>query len=392
MSEHKPRRRIDGLDTLRACAIVLVLMSHYSVVVSHKATFGFLTGMGWMGVDLFFVLSGYLIGNQILSPLARGASFSLKTFFARRLLRTVPNYYVVLALYLLLPSELGGSQTAPLWRFLTFTQNIGLHFGATFSHSWSLCVEEQFYIVLPLAALGIAACRKSLLWGWLAIAAAIVGGMLVRGWAWTKHGGDAMADMDFGVHVYYSSFARFDELLPGVAIAMLTHFHRAQFDAILRRGNALLLGGLAALATTAYLFQNYFQTKAYGYPFAIVTFGYPMLAASFAVLALAALSPNSLLHRVRVPGAQQLALWSYAIYLAHKPIFKLVLAPLGRWQVDTDAPAGIALVMGAGLLGGWLLYRLVETPCMQWRARWFPVETGTGAALAKETSGAQRAA
>lgn len=388
MNEHKTTRRIDGLDTLRACAIALVLMSHYAVVVSHTSTFGFLTDMGWMGVDLFFVLSGYLIGNQILSPLARGTSFSLRTFFARRLLRTVPNYYVVLALYLLLPAQLGGPHTAPLWRFLSFTQNIGLHFGETFSHSWSLCVEEQFYMILPLAALLIATRRRALRWGWTVLGCAIAGGMVVRGWAWTAHGRNAIDNVDFAVHVYYSTFARFDELLPGVAIAMLKNFHGDLYDAILRRGNALLFGGLAALATMVYLFLHHYQVDGYGFTFPMMTFGYPLLAASFAVLTLAALSPSSLLHRVRIPGAQQLALWSYAIYLAHKPIFKLVLEPLGRWHVDTNAPAGIALVMAAGLSGGWLLYRLVETPFMRGRARWFPADAVTERA----ESGQRRAA
>lgn len=392
MNRHPAAPRIDGLDTLRACAIVLVLMSHYSVVVSHKSTFGFLTNMGWMGVDLFFVLSGYLIGNQILAPLARGASFSLPSFFARRLLRTVPNYLAVLALYLLLPSQLGGSQTASLWRFLTFTQNFGLHFGETFSHSWSLCVEEQFYLILPLAAVLLASRRQALRWGWLVLAAAIVAGMVVRGWAWTAHGQNAISNVDFAVHVYYSSFARFDELLPGVAIAMLKNFHGGLYDAILRRGNALLLGGLAALAIMVYLFLNYFQIDDYGFTFSMMTFGYPLLAASFAVLTLAALSPGSLLHRVRIPGAEQLALWSYALYLAHKPIFKLVLEPLGRWQVDMDAPVGIALVMAAAVLAGWLLYRVVETPFMRARARWFPVAAGSGANVRQDQSGQQRVA
>src|ERR1700677_1387259 len=91
--------RINGLDTLRAAAILLVLMYHYTVVVSGNSTFGLLSDIGWVGVDLFFVLSGYLIGNQIMSAIARGEDFSLKLFFARRLLRTLPNYYVILAIY-----------------------------------------------------------------------------------------------------------------------------------------------------------------------------------------------------------------------------------------------------------------------------------------------------
>ncbi|MGZ5202605.1 MAG: acyltransferase family protein, partial [Telluria sp.] len=139
--------RLAGLDTLRALAIVLVLMTHYDGFVNRGSTFGFIGEVGWAGVDLFFVLSGYLIGNQLLAPAARGESLSLKAFFARRLLRTLPNYYVVLAVYLLLPhSAIWGKSMAPVWRYLSFTQNIGLQYGQTFTHSWSLCIEEQFYL------------------------------------------------------------------------------------------------------------------------------------------------------------------------------------------------------------------------------------------------------
>jgi len=64
--------RLNGLDTLRTCAILLVLMYHFKVVVSGKDTFGFISQIGWAGVDLFFVLSGYLIANQIFTSLRRG--------------------------------------------------------------------------------------------------------------------------------------------------------------------------------------------------------------------------------------------------------------------------------------------------------------------------------
>lgn len=113
--------RLRGLDLLRAVAIVLVLMSHYTGFVAHAPIFGAIGKIGWAGVDLFFVLSGYLIGNQILAPVARGEAWSLKVFFARRLLRTLPNYYAVLAVYLLVPllfphSPILGSGAPPLWQ------------------------------------------------------------------------------------------------------------------------------------------------------------------------------------------------------------------------------------------------------------------------------------
>jgi len=354
--------RLAGLDTLRALAIALVLMSHYNGFVRHAPGFGVIGSIGWAGVDLFFVLSGYLIGNQLVAPAARGESLNLRTFFARRLLRTLPNYYVVLAVYLLLPdSAIAGKSMAPVWRFLTFTQNFGLNYGETFTHSWSLCIEEQFYLVLPLAVIALVGSRRSPRLLWYALVAAIAAGITARGIAFMD-GKDV-----FAAPVYYSSFARFDELLPGVAIALLKNFHPAAFARLLRYGNALLVTGLAGAAAVLYGVMNEAPTA-----FLASTFGLSLVAASFALLTCAALSPSSLLNRLHIPGAARLALWSYAVYLVHKPVF-MALRPelLGR-GIDPSAPLTIIIVMAVGILGGWLLYRLVETPFMLLRARLYP--------------------
>lgn len=365
--------RLAGLDTLRALAIALVLMSHYQGFVAHASTFGMIGEVGWAGVDLFFVLSGYLIGNQLLAPAVRGEALDLKTFFARRLLRTLPNYYAVLAVYLMLPdSPIAGSSMAPLWRFLTFTQNLGQHYGETFTHSWSLCIEEQFYLVLPLAVMVLLGRRRQpwLLWG--ALCAAIAAGMTARGIAFLD------GQSAFAAPTYYSSLCRFDELLPGVAIALLKNFHPAPFDRLLRHGNLLLAAGLALAASVLYGISNEAPT-----PFAASTFGFSLVAASFALLTCAALSPACVLNRVRLPGATNLALWSYAVYLVHKPVFMALAPALKQRGIDAGAPLTIVLVMAAGVAGGWLLFRLVETPFMQLRARLYPAagtaETPVGA-------------
>jgi peptidoglycan/LPS O-acetylase OafA/YrhL len=354
--------RLAGLDTLRALAIALVLMSHYNSFVSKGPTFGLLGDIGWAGVDLFFVLSGYLIGNQLLAPAARGESLDLKTFFARRLLRTLPNYYAVLAVYLLLPdSPIAGKSMAPAWQFLTFTQNFGMNYGETFTHSWSLCIEEQFYLVLPLAVLALVGTRRSPRLLWCALFAAIGAGMMARG----------MAFMDgknfFAASVYYSSFCRFDELLPGVAVAMLKNFHPAALARILRYGNALLVAGVAMAAGVLCGVMNDAPVGFFG-----SAFGTSLVAISFGLLTCAALSPSSLLNRLRIPGAASLALWSYAVYLVHKPVFMALRPELLRLGIDPGAPLTIVAVMAAGILGGWVLYRLVETPFMRLRARWYP--------------------
>jgi hypothetical protein len=131
------RERQPGLDLLRALAIIVV-------VVYHAALFGFkLPGradrFGWIGVDLFFVLSGYLIGGQLLAPLARGQRMKLGRFFTRRALRIMPAYFAVLAIYFLLPPwREYPEMSQPLWKFLLSVQNIALHGGTAFSNAWSL--------------------------------------------------------------------------------------------------------------------------------------------------------------------------------------------------------------------------------------------------------------
>src|SRR5437016_13433551 len=145
------RERQASLDLLRALAIVVV-------VIYHAALFGFklpsrVDRFGWIGVDLFFVLSGYLIGGQLLAPLARDRPIKLGRFFARRALRIMPAYFIVLAIYIFLPSWREYPEMYPTWKFLLSIQNIALHGGTAFSHAWSLAVEDQFYLTLPFILL-----------------------------------------------------------------------------------------------------------------------------------------------------------------------------------------------------------------------------------------------
>jgi peptidoglycan/LPS O-acetylase OafA/YrhL len=371
--------RIHGLDTLRALAVTLVVLHHYVLFVSFGPTFGWVGEIGWVGVDLFFALSGYLIGNQIFQALRRPEGLSLGRFYARRLLRTLPNFYVVLALYALWPAFRGGTPMLPLWKYLSFTQNIGLEPGTAFSHAWSLCIEEQFYLLLPACALFAAALGRRGLgrrsdgrrWPWAAFALAFAAGMAVRGFTWL-HGQEEANWLHFYYKfIYYSSVCRIDELLAGVALALLRNFHGGTWARLMGRGRLLLAAGLV----TGALALRWFLVDHYG--LWATVFGYPLLAFACALLILAALAPDSPLHRVRVPGASHLALWSYAIYLVHKQVSVLAARPLAEAGYGPEHPLTIGAALAASVLAGWLLYRLVETPFMRLRERHVP---GNGAA------------
>jgi len=382
--------RNPGLDTLRALAIALVFANHYMLFVSGSPTLGWFGEIGWSGVDLFFALSGYLIGNQILGALRRGqqgtSRFSLSRFYARRLLRTLPNFYVVLALFACWPYFRMELVLPPLWQFLTFTQNIGLQPGTAFSHAWSLCVEEQFYFLLPAVALPIAACRRSLALAWLAVAAALIGGMLIRSYLWTHYVAAAPeGSRVFYTLIYYSSLCRFDELVVGVALALLKNYHAAIWARLTAHGNWMLLAGCAALA----LVWSHFLADHYGY--AMTVYGYPLLGLSYALLLLAALSPGALLQKVCIPGAASIALWSYAIYLVHKTLCMLLRAPLQAQGWQPDHWSTVLLMAAISACAGFLLYHLVERPFMALRDRYVPgheVPAATPLADGMERSGA----
>jgi peptidoglycan/LPS O-acetylase OafA/YrhL len=152
--------RLRELDAIRGIAIFLVLLYHFifgqavldSVLAMRLVKF---LGLAWSGVDLFFVLSGFLIVGILLDAKLSSSYFS--TFYARRALRILPLYFLMLLLFIILPHYISNDSLfvtpLPLWSYFTFTQNffmITYDFGANWlAVTWSLAVEEQYYLILP---------------------------------------------------------------------------------------------------------------------------------------------------------------------------------------------------------------------------------------------------
>lgn len=371
-SLHAPRA--SGLDTLRALAIALVFMYHYMVFVSGEPTFGWLSTVGWVGVDLFFVLSGYLIGNQVFGGMLRQHALSLPQFYARRAMRTWPVFWLVLAAYFLFPAVMGGKTPPPLWTFLTFTQNWQLQPGTAFSHAWSLCIEEQFYLVFPLVVLLASRLGGRRYQTWLLLGALLCIGIAARGWLWAQYGREPDGrDIGYYPHVYYATLCRFDEFLPGLAVALLKNFHPAVWQRVQAAGRWTFGIGVLAVSAVLYGVYAHYYVDGYGYGFFMSVFGYSLVALAFSLLVTSALSPHSPLHRVRIPGAYSLAVWSYSIYLSHKAVAYILNRQAKEWAMSTSMT--LLLITLVSLLVGWALYRLVELPFMQLRDRLFPVRT-----------------
>ena len=148
------KNRIYGLDVIRATAIILVLASHSTLLLFPNTSNFILTIIqffGAIGVDLFFVLSGFLIGGIILKQLSEGKT-KLKHFFhfwVRRWFRTLPNYFLVLLLNILVFYALHNIIIEGLGSYFVFLQNFSNPHPDFFTEAWSLSIEEYAYIIGP---------------------------------------------------------------------------------------------------------------------------------------------------------------------------------------------------------------------------------------------------
>jgi peptidoglycan/LPS O-acetylase OafA/YrhL len=360
--------RFAGLDHLRALAIIIVFAYHYSMWGHPPGLYESLGSWGWTGVDLFFVLSGYLIGGQLFAKLSRNQPISYGEFYLKRSLRILPSYFAVLALYIAIPAFTERSHLPPLWRMLTFTQNFGLDLSqhGAFSHAWSLCIEEQFYLFLPLLIIGLTTLKAGTKAVWI-IPALFLFGFAVRSYIWF----DILTSPEqtsFGKTyyklIYYPTWSRLDGLLAGVALAAFYYFKPIAWQRLTRRGNWLLLIALLLLAGAWLIAHDDHQYEMRG-----AIFGYPAIAIGYAALVLASLSPSCFLARHASLITRQIANLSYAIYLTHKQLIHLTHETLRPWGIDDNSYTCFWISVAVAALGGWLLHLAVEKPFLRLRDR-----------------------
>ena len=358
------RERQPGLDLLRALAIIIV-------VIYHAALFGFkmpgrVDRFGWIGVDLFFVLSGYLIGGQLLGSLARDQRINLGRFFSRRALRIMPAYFVVLAIYFLLPSWREYPEMAqPLWKFLLSVQNIALHGGTAFSHAWSLAVEDQFYLCLPFILLFVNRWPRAAL---IIPCVIVFGGIVLRTFlAWQNPAPDfGVSFRAFQAWIYYPTWTRLDPLVLGVALAAIEKFRPACWKRLTNSATWLWFPGLALIAYGLWLGEGDYLSVA------AAIWQFPLIALGMAALLVCAQSDRLPLRRVAVPGVAFVASIAYSAYLVQKLVIHFVEQFCTEHDIaltSTSALIGVELCVYAAAT---VLFFTVERPFLQLRHRIAP--------------------
>ena len=309
--------RSASLDFLRSFGLLVVLIGHYSVFVSHDNVLDGFYKVGWVVMELFFVLSSYLISNQIFVGLQNN-KFQFKIFFIKRYFKTLPNYYFILALYLIIPAFSDNNPPFPLWKYLLFMQNFKLSSTDSFDYSWSLCVEEQFYLIFPFILVGIYRFNKINIIPYM-LGLIIIIEWIVRGILWNQLYQVNSYEVNienYLTYIYAPTYCRLDGLVGGVLISYFKNKHQALWHNLTSHANLLIVSGVAVIVL--FFMATYKNPLGLGF----VIFGFSCVSLGFTMICIAALSYTSVLARqiFQSININRLAIWSYAIYLIHKPV------------------------------------------------------------------------
>jgi peptidoglycan/LPS O-acetylase OafA/YrhL len=371
--------RVPALDGVRGIAILLVMVQNLYVHVPSSRLTDLLVARvadsGWVGVDLFFVLSGFLITGVLWE--AKGTPGYFRNFYARRVLRIFPLYYgLLIVLFVVVPllRVVDARVLAPLldvqgwyWSYLTNVLIAREGWDAAplkTAHFWSLAVEEQFYLLWPLV---VVLCGRGRLIMVCASAIIVALGLRVAGWAWDVP----------SAALYTLTPARMDALAVGALLAMLVRdpLTRQRLERLAGRASLLL----ASVVFGLWLWRDGLDA---GDP-VIQTVGYTVTAMAGGAAVLLGSRSGGAAWASRLLGAPLLRVlgrYSYGIYLFH-PLVKLGLqwtaaplfalpAVLGFQWIASSVPMLIAGMLAVALAAvSWHAY---ESPFLRLKARFGP--------------------
>jgi peptidoglycan/LPS O-acetylase OafA/YrhL len=345
-----------ALDGVRGVAILLVVVFHFGGLGLSAAAPAKLFARGWMGVDLFFVLSGFLITGILLDT--KGATNRFLSFYTRRFLRIFPVYYLTLLLwFVLLPrlTTIPASDTRPElapWYWLYLSNWLGADSVRMLNHFWSLAIEEQFYLVWPTI---VFLCRRRTL---AAIAVAVLlGALVLRGYL-------VLGRSESFQIAYRGTFARADTLVVGALCALAVRTPRVTVFIVhsWRRLAAAIAGGWLVVASLSRGFA--LETHV------VQTAGFSMTALLSGLIVVGCVLPNSqavgqtagsgstLLKRMlSVRLLRRLGKVSYGMYVIHWPLFLLsgdLVKRIPRLLAFVATTPGLLAYVAAGVLGTFL--------------------------------------
>lgn len=361
------KQRIFGLDVLRAMAIIMVVCSHILWIYPKSNAFipTLFELFGFWGVELFFVLSGFLIGS-ILYTIFVNENFTLKAvfhFLKRRWFRTLPNYYLVLLLNILIAYFLGFS-IENMGSYFLFLQNFASKSPAFFPESWSLSIEEFTYLLLPFSLFFVGLSKvknKSKVFLFVVVVLILVF-WLNKFYYHSKHTISNL--LEWNLNLKSVLIYRIDAILMGVLAAWIS----LNFSEFWKKSKTIfafigfgilffLMFGILPLDLT--IEQNSFFWNVLYLPITSIAFAFLLpFFSNWKTFTNPILYPIELISKI-----------SYSIYLLHYSIILLLLKTYfdTSQMLDFERHLFTLVYLFITFLSSYLLYRFYEKPIMNWR-------------------------
>jgi peptidoglycan/LPS O-acetylase OafA/YrhL len=355
-----------GLDLLRLVAIVLVLGRHMpqnpeSWPAVAQLLFDAWHRGGWVGVDLFFVLSGFLVSGLLFTEYKSHGRLGVGRFYLRRGWKIYPPFIVLIAASVLMSFREG--LPVPWVSFASEVFFLQSYVPGLWNHTWSLAVEEHFYLLLPLTLAlilrynhGAPAPLRPVLTLAAGVAVFALASRLVN-WNMRPSYGNL-------THLF-ASHLRFDSLFFGVAISYAYHFHSRWFDRVLTGWRSFLILGGALLLVPAFVFPVEATPFIYTIGLTVFYIGSGMMLVG---VLLSRVSDSRVVAVLAAVGK-----YSYSIYLWHVFVLGWGIS-LIEGTLDREIAPGTRLALYfVGSFGlGIAMARVVEVPALRIRDRWFP--------------------
>lgn len=337
--------RLQGLDFLRGISVLLVLFRHSEIdCVLRK--------IGWVGVDLFFVLSGFLISGLIFNEYKKTKTVNIKRFLIRRGFKIYPPFYIMIGATLIF-QLLFAKSVSPLPNILSELFYMQSYFPGMWNHTWSLSVEEHFYLLMALFTfLSLKFGRPDnvrhnsfLLIGFLVL------NFLLRFWVSYPHKLNE-------AYYYFATHLRLDRILTGVLFGYFYHFTGFYRHVIRYKWDyAFICYGL--------LLPIFLNTEG---GFLLNTIGYTLIHTGFAIityLMLEALPLRSAILKFPFAIISFIGVHSYSIYLWYLLLKKILL----NYEMSFNIYVPLYFIFTIG--GGIVLSYLIEKPTLRLRDKWF---------------------
>lgn len=372
------KQRVFGLDVVRAIAILLILCSHSTILLfpkSQSALIKTVQFFGTIGVDIFFVLSGFLIGTILIKHIQnKQSSFKQFTqFWMRRWFRTLPNYYLVLLINIGLLFVFNTEIPKQLYKYFFFLQNFSQQQPDFFTESWSLTIEEFAYLIGPILLMLFALLFKKLTkWSFLIMALLIIICFTLNRFVFNDSFTSENLDISWSKNLRKVLIYRIDSIYYGFLGAFISFYHTNLWKKM--KWISLGIGLLLFFGLHFYIYKNQLETNVYSTLFNI----WYLALVSISILLTFPFFSNWKTSKFFTKTVTNISLWSYSIYLVNYSIVLLTIQQFVKVSVlnTFEKFALLVLFWSSTFILSYTIFTFFEYPILKFREsarfkRWF---------------------